>query len=73
MNDHYPVWVCLECGVKALQASKTRRKTLSTWHMAVCDVCMKEAAVTQPRDFGYPSFKKEQQRTVLSGLPESPS
>lgn len=45
----YPEWICSDCGDK-----HGRRKCgIATWHMSVCDVCGKEAFVTEPRDFGH--------------------
>lgn len=45
----YPDWVCLDCGHKYGKGGPGA----STVHMGVCQVCFKEAAVTEPRDFGH--------------------
>lgn len=47
----YPTWVCLDCGLKLGKGRAT--KSCTTWHMAVCNVCGKKTAVTEPRDFGH--------------------
>lgn len=47
----YPDWICTACAEK--HGGKLP-KHASTWHIGECDVCKKETAVTQPRDFGYP-------------------
>lgn len=48
---NYPDRVCEDCGRKA---SGGKQFKFSTWHIANCDVCGEEKAVTQPRDFFYP-------------------
>ncbi len=60
MMKKYPNWVCLECGREAAKNSNTKQLSLSTWHTDTCDVCQKEKACTQPRDFGNPVFKGHQ-------------
>lgn len=55
-KKHYPTWVCWDCGTKA-SGIRGYRGGCSTYHDGVCEVCWKEKAVTQPRDFGYPEFK----------------
>jgi hypothetical protein len=49
----YPTWTCIRCAMEA----GGRQASLSTFHYDKCDVCGKDKAVTQPRDFGYPNFK----------------
>jgi len=44
-----PTWVCYKCGVKY----GSFRCGLATWHGGTCAVCGKDAAVTEPKDFGY--------------------
>jgi len=51
----YPVWVCRDCG---LEASGGKCFSLSTYHVNKCDVCEQEKAVTEPRDFYYPSLER---------------
>ena len=51
-KSRYYTAVCYPCGTRA-----GRTPGLATYHDGVCDVCGDEAAVTQPRDFGYPEFK----------------
>lgn len=51
MDNDYPVWVCVPCGVKF--GKNVQETRISTFHIGVCDVCGKEDAVTEPRDFGY--------------------
>lgn len=55
MADHYPDWVCAECGT----AHGTRQLACATWHYGVCDVCGREEMVTEPRDYGHlkPTWK----------------
>ena len=57
MND-YPVWVCSDCGWNA-QPDKSQVFLVSTYHTGTCGVCKKKKAVTEPRDFGYPTFPEE--------------
>ena len=56
MTSIYPQQVCNDCGNKA-QRDKSKIFTVSTYNMGLCDVCGKDKAVTQPRDFGYPHFE----------------
>lgn len=52
-------WVCLTCGKRALGRPNNKGKkqlSVSTYHNGICDVCRKEKAVTETRDFGYPIF-----------------
>lgn len=48
-----PCWVCQDCGMRA---SAGRAFSVSTYHSGTCDICGKETAVTEPRDFYYPRF-----------------
>lgn len=52
----YPAWCCYDCGVKA-RGKPLPEWSIATYHDAICPVCGKEAAVTEPRDFGYPKFE----------------
>jgi hypothetical protein len=45
----YPSWTCYPCGLK----HGSKQKQISTWHYGKCDVCGKNAEVTEPRDFGH--------------------
>lgn len=45
----YPDWVCADCGMKHGQ----HNPGIATWHLGRCDICGKEKAVTEPRDFGH--------------------
>ena len=45
----YPSWTCQPCGLE----HGARQKEVSCWHFGRCDVCGKNAEVTQPRDFGH--------------------
>lgn len=47
----YPNLVCYKCGNKYGEATEE-----STFHIGTCDVCGKEASVTEPRDYNYPNF-----------------
>lgn len=40
-------WICNECGKELYN----KRTGCATWHTDKCDVCGKEKAVTEPRDF----------------------
>lgn len=44
------VWICQECGEKYCNGPQFE---VSTWHMDVCDVCMRYGPCTEPRDFGH--------------------
>lgn len=48
-NLDYPVWICTPCGVKL----GNKIPNIATYHLGICDVCGKEDAVTEPRDFGH--------------------
>lgn len=50
----YPYTVCYPCGIGA---SKGKCFPVSTYYPGKCDVCEKEASVTEARDFYYPEFK----------------
>ena len=53
-------YVCQDCGSKALKSPINKGKTqfsVSTWYEGRCDVCGKERAVTEARDFGYCIFE----------------
>lgn len=56
-NTDYPKSVCLSCGLKA---SKGRCFDVSTIHVGKCDVCKQTKNVTEPRDFYYPDFSKNE-------------
>ena len=51
MKTDYPSWICFDCGHK--YGAGKNMTTESTWHNGVCGICRKEAAVTEPRDFGH--------------------
>lgn len=46
----YPTWICLACGEKY---GREVTDIVATWHLGKCDICGKEDAVTEPRDFGH--------------------
>lgn len=49
----YPSWACAPCG-KEHGASKGKLvHIVATFHYGKCDVCGKNAEVTQPRDYGH--------------------
>jgi len=53
----YPEFICVECGVRF----GVFKKTLSIYHVGICEFCGKEDQLTNSRDFGYPplqGFKK---------------
>lgn len=50
MSKQYPDWICIDCGEKH---GKGPGNDCCTMHMGVCGVCGKDAAVTEPRDFGH--------------------
>jgi hypothetical protein len=52
----YPTLVCQDCGSTA---SGGKQFSVSTWSIGRCDICGKETAVTEPRDFYNPEFKTE--------------
>lgn len=51
-EENYPAWICTQCAED--NHGKWPDLHLGTWHMDICDVCNKERAVTQPKDWGYP-------------------
>jgi hypothetical protein len=52
MKKAYPSWSCRSCG----EIHGTKKRHLCCWHYGKCDVCGKNAEVTEPRDYGH--FKK---------------
>jgi len=61
-NDYYPEWICNDCGIKH---GRIKPKHLATWHYSgdyeddVCGWCGSKGNLTEPRDFGWPEFKKK--------------
>lgn len=51
-SSSYPDWVCADCGMK----HGRHNPGIATWHLGRCDICGKEKAVTEPRDFGHLSL-----------------
>jgi len=47
---NYPNWICHECGMKH---GNGKRSPISCWHNGKCDICKRETAVTEPRDYGH--------------------
>ena len=45
----YPAWICHTCG----ERHGNRECRMTTWHKGVCEVCGKQAEVTEPRDYGH--------------------
>lgn len=45
----YPSWTCRPCGLK----HGVKERQVATWHYGKCDVCKRNAEVTEPRDFGH--------------------
>ena len=43
-------WTCAECGMTYGSFPKNH---FATWHAGCCDVCKKDANVTEFRDFNY--------------------
>lgn len=46
----YPNWICHSCGVKH---GNGKQSSISCWHNGKCDICKRETAVTEPRDYGH--------------------
>jgi len=61
----YPSWVCSECGKKCGNRAPGEG---STWHAGKCDVCGREANVTEPRDFGHVKYLDEPTRCETHGF-----
>ena len=57
-DKNYPRYVCAECGFKASvnMGNDPVAFRASTFHTGICDICGKEGAITEPRDFFYPDF-----------------
>jgi hypothetical protein len=55
-TKQYPDWICSDCGHKA-QPDKRRIFTVSTFHHGRCGVCGETKAVTELRDFGWPTME----------------
>ena len=49
MTQHYPTWICFECGV----LYGYRPVGVATWHKDTCEVCGDHTMCTEPRDFGH--------------------
>ncbi len=57
MRKDYPKWTCEPC---AMIHSSNKKKSVICWHYGKCDVCQKNAVVTEPRDFGhFPNWFKK--------------
>lgn len=54
-DSDYPTWVCYSCGISSINP-QSELSIIATWHVGTCGVCNQKASVTEPRDFGYPSF-----------------
>jgi hypothetical protein len=46
---YYPSWVCAKCG----EQYGRKLAGSATWHQGACGVCLADAAVTEPRDYGH--------------------
>jgi hypothetical protein len=49
-------WICGMCGFRY---GKTYRNHIATYHQDKCDYCGRVAAVTEPRDYGYPELPED--------------
>ena len=47
MKNDYATWICYKCA----RANGGRSSGLSTFHNGICDICLKERTVTEPRDY----------------------
>lgn len=57
--EDYPHWICRDCGFKH-QPDKDKIFMISTYHEgSKCGWCGEEKPTTEPRDFGFPEYKKE--------------
>lgn len=56
-KNKYPSFICHECATKVGGILKVG---ISTWHLGNCDVCGELKSLTEPRDYGYPEFYKEE-------------
>lgn len=55
----YPGWACVPCG----KTHGKKLKEVATFHFGKCDVCGKNAPVSEPRDFGhFPNWFKERKK-----------
>lgn len=52
----YPDWICTFCAKE--NGGKWPDGHIGTFHNGVCGWCGEEVQVTEPRDWGYPNFKK---------------
>jgi len=52
----YPKWICAECGSKFGHTIPD----CATFHQGICGWCALETAVTEPRDYGYPTHPSEE-------------
>jgi hypothetical protein len=53
----YPDWVCKDCAISA--GGRLRYDLISCYHDGKCGICKEDKSVIQPRDYGYPYFKRE--------------
>lgn len=52
-TEHYPSYICADCGKKHCNGLPKLKNYKSTFHEGVCDMCGKTSALTQPRDYGH--------------------
>ena len=55
-KSDYPSWICGECA-RLAGHRRMHIGIVATFHIGLCDVCMKQEVVTEPRDYGYPDVK----------------
>ena len=55
-ESNYPGWTCHDCAVEA--GGMFPPGHVATWHPDICPVCGDTRGVTEPRDYGYPKYKK---------------
>lgn len=60
-ND-YPDWCCHECAMA--NGGRIVPGHMATYHEEVCGVCKLVKAVTEPRDYRWPKFKKVKSKKV---------
>ncbi len=51
----YPTWICFDCA----SSVTSKRPCCAAYHMNICEVCNDWGEVTQLRDYGYPSVKRQ--------------
>lgn len=59
-NDKYPEFICVPCAIE--NGGRWPAGHLASMSTGLCGWCGKQKEVTEPRDWGYPSYKLKKVR-----------